>query len=95
MQTQAWLQSAYDRILILYAMKQFPSNTNKWDSVYILLDIWDAPDQNLMAIKEHVILLPKSFFFLLNLNNFLDNLGTWSFTKDAEGIFFFIILGSL
>lgn len=63
MQTQAWLQSDYDRILILYAMEQFPSNTSKWNSVCILLGIWDEPDQNLMAVKEHVILLPNNFFF--------------------------------
>lgn len=63
MQTQTWLQSDYDRILILYAMKQYLSNTNKWNSMYILLGIWDVPDQNLMAVKEHVILLPKSISF--------------------------------
>lgn len=90
MQTQAWLRSDYDRILILYAMEQFPSNTNKWNTECILLGIWDEPDQNLMAVKEHVILLSNNFFFLLNLNHLLANLYL-ELHKEGWGNFFFFL----
>lgn len=89
MQTQAWLQRDYDRILILYAMKQFQSNTNKWNSAYILLGIWDVPEQNLMAIKEHVILLPKSFFFPAEFKLPAGKSGYLKLHKKGWGIFFF------